>query len=243
MFKEGMKPLDVAIELDLAIDYVILIQKRFWQLNGMHGFNQAYDSVKGNITPYLRLFDLMNSLGLTPEQVQEQVKYGYELPQLQTMYSNLSSDVHDLEREKLNLSCQLQFMAEPRDRYLRDLEYYNYQCEMKKKELLALDTDINSKNATEQTNFVIQNNSILIMMSNSATLEALRRYPDYQQLIFELLESQTSGEWYQQSWINSHGPQLFQLTQHIQGEIAGHIARMAVATVESSRLEIETSQV
>jgi hypothetical protein len=68
-------------------------------------------------------------------------------------------------------------------------------------------------------------------MSNSVTLEALRRYPDYQQLIFDLSTSQSLPEWYQHSWINSHGPELFQLIRHVQQEIAEQITRMTMETM------------
>ena len=40
LFKEGKKPLDIAIELDLGTDSVLIIQKKFYQLIGMDRFNK-----------------------------------------------------------------------------------------------------------------------------------------------------------------------------------------------------------
>jgi hypothetical protein len=66
LFKEGWKALDIAIELDLATDSVLLIEKKFYQLIGMDRFNQAYEQVNGNIFPFLELFNCMNRLGMIP---------------------------------------------------------------------------------------------------------------------------------------------------------------------------------
>jgi len=73
LFKEGKKLLDIAIELDLAIDSALIIQKRFHQLIGLDRFNQAYEQVNGNIVPFLKLFNSMNRLGMNPGQVSDAV--------------------------------------------------------------------------------------------------------------------------------------------------------------------------
>jgi hypothetical protein len=82
LFKEGWKALDIAIELDLGTDSVLIIQKNFYQLIGLDEFNQAYEHVNGNIASFLHLFDLMSGLGMNPEQVEQQAGYGINLPYL-----------------------------------------------------------------------------------------------------------------------------------------------------------------
>jgi hypothetical protein len=255
LFNEGKSPIQIAIELDLATDFVLVIHERYQSLRNLGWFNSSFEQVKGNIGPYLQLFSLMNSLGMTPEQVAEQVKYGNNLPQLQSTHLTLRNEINELQSQKQNLCYQLNLVRNEVDNCAKSLEYFNNEIAMRKYEQVGLDYEIDKKKkiiqnldndpgyvrirkaAEEQTNFVIQNNSILILVSNSATLEALRRYPDYQQLIFDLLASQNSTELYQQSWISSHGHQLFQPTQQVQKEITEQVARMGIDDIHATQSE------
>jgi hypothetical protein len=260
LFQQGKSVVDAKIEFDIDSSDAALYYEKYQELSNFHNFNIAYKEVKGVIVPFFEFFNLTKSLGMTSEKVAEAVKCGNALPQLQTMHSNLSRDVHALEREKMNLDCQIQLMADQKDDYMRELEYNNYQCEMKKKELTSLDSEINLKKAfiqnldnnegynrikmaaAEQINSVLRDNRLMVPTTISATLESIRLYPENQALIIDLLTSQSSTGWFQQSWTSSHGPQLFHLTQQVQKEIAEQISRMAVTAVETSRPQIETSQ-
>ncbi len=53
LFKEGRQPLEVAVELDLATDYIFVIHERYQRLRGLEEFTRAYEHVKGNIRPFL----------------------------------------------------------------------------------------------------------------------------------------------------------------------------------------------
>ena len=142
LFKEGWKALDIAIELDLGTDSVLLIEKKFYQLIGMDRFNQAYEQVNGNIFPFLELFNSMNRLGMNPRQVSDAVKYGNALPHLSNLHWMLSNEIRVLESYRHNLHSQLNLMANQIEDYKCSLEYYINEHEQKRNGLSNLDYQI-----------------------------------------------------------------------------------------------------
>lgn len=259
LFKEGKKPIDVATELDIATDFVFVIHERYQRLRNLEGFNSAFEQVKGNISPYLRLFDLMNELGMSPEQVAEQVKYGYELPQLQNIHKNLENQNQDLANSNWNLHCQSESMAKQVQQYKESLQFYGNEIAVKTNEIISLSSTINRKKriiqrldnregynrikkaAEEQTEFLLQNNRELLSIFISIVLEAIRRYPAIRELIFDLLTlgSTTSN---QQSWTEYHKSQLVQLGEHIFMEMQQQITKMAIGKIQDKNSESEVSK-
>ncbi len=261
LFQQGKSIIDAKIELDIESNEVVEYYRRYQDLRFLSEFNRAYDSVKGNIAPFLQLFNLMNRLVMTPEQVAEQVRYGNTLPQLQNTHSALSKDIRILESKQLGLSTQVNLMENQVEDYLKSLEYFNNEIEMKKNESSALNYEINTKKkfiqnfdndegyvrikkaAIEQTKSIIQDNRLQLALTLSATLEAIRKYSDNQELIFNLITtpsySTTSN---QQFWMDTHGSRLLQLTEHVQEEIAEQIARMAAGTIQAAQSESENHQ-
>lgn len=94
LFQQGKSIVDVKMELDIESIDVVEYFRRYQDLRFMGDFNRAYDMLKGKIQPYLHLLNLMNHLGMTPEQVAEQVAYGKNLPFLKTMHSSLSNEIY-----------------------------------------------------------------------------------------------------------------------------------------------------
>lgn len=145
LFNEGKKPVDVAIELDIATDFVFVIYQNFQRLRNQEAFISSYNHVQGNIQPFLRLFDLMNDLGMTPEQVSQQVTHGNNLPLLASMHLGLSNQVWALESQKQYLNSQLIYMHNQMQKYIDSLEFYDKECQGKRSELLYLNSKINTK--------------------------------------------------------------------------------------------------
>ena len=80
---------------------------------------------------------------------------------------------------------------------------------------------------------MMQNNYVLSTITLIATLEAIRRYPDNQTLMFDILSSQSySTATYQQPWMETHTTQLLQLMGSVQNEIAEKITSM-VSTMKT----------
>jgi DNA-binding CsgD family transcriptional regulator len=247
LFRQGKSLVEVKIELDIASSDAALYYEKYQELSNFHSFNIAYKEVKGFIGPFLQLFNATKNQGMSVQQVSGMVSYGSKLPPLQTMHSNLSSEVRALEREKMNLGCLVQLMADEKEDCMAELQYLQHQCDTKKNELLALDSNINSKNAliknfdnheayirikeaaVEQTKFILRENPLLLATTLSATLEAIRKYPDIEGLILDLVISHdysTSSN--QQIWADSHRKQLLQLSEYVHTEIVEKVTRLTV---------------
>jgi uncharacterized protein YycO len=145
-----------------------------------------------------------------------------------------ANNVLQSKRRKLAVSFQM-LPNQIKDAKSR-LEYYNYECGMKKNELSALDSEVISKKnfiqnfdneeghkrikeaVKNQTEYVMQNNWQLLGYAVTATFEAIQRYPVIQDLFFQLL-TVGSNPSYQQSWMQSHKSQLVELAEYIQLEM------------------------
>jgi len=150
LFSEGRKPIEVAIELDIATDYVFVIHQRYQSLRNLEWFNSAFKHVKGNIIPFLRLFDLMKGLAMIPEQVQEQVKYGYRLPQLQSIHAKMSNQIQVLASKHWDLDSQLESMAKQVQQCKNSLQFYDFECVQKTSEITRLSYRMRRKNTIIQ---------------------------------------------------------------------------------------------
>lgn len=77
----------------------------------------------------------------------------------------------------------------------------------------------------------------------TATLEAIRRYPENQMLISDIVTSgNNSTTPYQQSWMTSHTPKLFQLMQNVQCEIAEQITNVTMSNIQTTKADQELAQ-
>jgi hypothetical protein len=192
LFKEGWKPLDIALELDLDSDSVFQIQKKFYQLIGLDEFNQAYHQINGNLGPFLQIIDSMNRFGMNVEQILDAAKYGNALPHLQNQYLILSNRIRHLESYGYNLHSQLNLMANQIEDYKYSIECYINESEKKRIEISVLDYQIKNmqnfiqnfdnqegyqrikKESTEETKSIIKNNPLLMAVTVSSTVEAIR---------------------------------------------------------------------
>lgn len=112
LFQQGKSIIDVKIEIDIESNDLVEYYRRYQEIRLLSEFNRAYDLVKGKIQPFLRLFNLMNRLGMTPEQVAEQVSYGNNLPFLTSIHSSLSNEVYAMISQKHYLESNLNNMQD-----------------------------------------------------------------------------------------------------------------------------------
>ena len=114
----------------------------------------------------------------------------------------------------------------------------NSEINTKKTFIQNFDNDegyIRIKNAAaQQVNSVIQDNRVILDVTVSATLEAVRRYHYNQELFIELIKSQ---EPYQQSWMRLHGSQLLLLTENVPNEMTEKITKKTMNTVQDTQSE------
>ena len=238
--------------MDLQPDSVFQIQKKFYQLIGLDEFNQAYHQINGNLGPFLQIIDSMNRFGMNVEQILDAVKYGNALPHLQHHYLILSNRIRHLESYGYNLHSQLNLMANQIEDHKSSIECCSNESEKKRIELSVLDYQIKNmqnfiqefdnqegyqrikKESTEQITSIIKNNHLLVAVTVSSTLEAIRRYPYNQQLFYDLSVpgSYSTSSSHQQTWMQSHTTQLLQLSEQVQTEIAEQITKMVISKIQ-----------
>jgi hypothetical protein len=252
LFKEGKKALDIALELDLPTDSVIQIQKDFYKLIGLDEYTRVYEQVYVNIVPFLELYNAMNRLGMNPEQFSEAVKNVNALPQLQNYHTNLSNEIHILEYRKYNLNSQLNSITNQVVEHKRSLVQCTNEDEQKRFGISILDYQIKNKQnliqeldnqegyqrikkeSTEQTKSIIKNNPLLMAVTVYSTVEAIRRHPNNQQLLYDLSVRKGYSALNEETWIQSYTTQLLQLSEQVRIEIAEQITKMVVSKIQEN---------
>ena len=254
MFGERKELLYVATELDIDADDVFVIYQKFQRLRNNELFISMHEHVKGNMHPFFQLFDIMNGLGMTPMDVGQLAALGTRLPLLGNIYSNLRRNVQILESQRRNLLFQQNCAHNQLEQFKASLEFHNKECEMKRNELDYLDSEINSrksvienldnddkyvrvkKAAKQESKLLIQNNQVILAVTLTATLEAIRRYPNNQMLISDIVTSEYySPTPYHKPWLESHTPELLQLMQTVQNEMAEQITKMVISGIQEKK--------
>ncbi len=250
-FGEGKTLFQVAIELDIEADYVFTIYQKFQRLRNREGFISKYEQVKGNLRPFLDLFDLTNRLGMTLEQVAQLATCGLRLPYLWNFHSRLCTDIHIVEWQKRYMRFQLNNAYNQLDWYKTSLESCYRECEMKRNELLALNSEIDRRKkmiqnfdndegynrireqVKKESKLVMQDFRIMTTVTLCATFEAIKRYPDNQALVLDITSSQNNSQMQNQQLWKSHEPQMLELIENVQNEIAERITGAIVSNIDA----------
>lgn len=146
LFLGGAKPVTVAMRLGLSYEETRKIYLQFLKLNRMYRLRKVYDELGDDgIKPFLLLYNRMQENNFTTEQITETVNFAGSLTELEEMHSRLSNDIQKLESQFQNSNLSAHQLEIQINEFRRELEYYNHQCEMKNRELSALDSKIISK--------------------------------------------------------------------------------------------------
>lgn len=150
LFIKGRKQMEVAIILNLSYEETRRIYLQFLKLNRMHRLGKVYDELgddlgEDGIKPFVLLYDRMKESNFTLEQITEAVNFAGSLDDLEQKYYTLTQSNDSKLSEKRKLATSTYMLRNQIDEVKRELEYYNYQCEMKKKELSTLVSEVNIK--------------------------------------------------------------------------------------------------
>jgi transposase len=141
MFKNGKRPIDVAIELDMSASEVEELQQEFWALNQLHELGFLFREIKNYLPSFIKLFNLLKSNKmLGNEYILKFIKFAnYDLPSLENTIQNLTGDVIELEWKKKDLNNTITLW----NAQLHDLGLTMEQCqkaiEIKKQQLMRMD--------------------------------------------------------------------------------------------------------
>jgi hypothetical protein len=194
----------------------------------------------------------VNQLGMTPEQVAEQVNYGKMLPELTNNYSKLLNDIHGSEIKLLILNSML---ASSNHKLLVSkhwLDYYNHEYVQKSKQLTGVASEINAKKnftkqfdneagynriksaAADQANLLLHDLRLQIIVIISATIDAISKYPANEGLISDILALREQPESYQNLWIQGHWTEQLRLAEHVHDKIIKDMVDVAIGMAISS---------
>jgi hypothetical protein len=141
MFKNGKRPIDVAIELDISASEVEELRQEFWELNQLHELEFLFNEVKNYLPSFIKLFNLLKrNKMLGGGHISKFIKYAnYDLPSLENKIQKLTGDLIELEWKKRDLNNTITLWnAQLRDLGLT-IEQYQNAIESKKQQLMRID--------------------------------------------------------------------------------------------------------
>jgi hypothetical protein len=144
LFKNGKKPIDVAIELDLTTNEVEDMQQEFWILKQLDELALVYLEVKNCLTLFLRLFHTMKKNKLINQKdIQTMLRYtAHDLPSLENKFRNLSNDVIDLEIKKKELENTITLQNTRLIDLGQVINQYQDAIDNKKEQLMKMDKQL-----------------------------------------------------------------------------------------------------
>ena len=160
LFLGNAKPVYVAIKLQLDYEEVRKIYLQFLSLNRMYKLKQMYDEVGNDMKAFLSLYQKMRENRFTVEELMQAASYVGYFSELEERHAKLSNDNQKLQSEIQNSGLLAQELENQNQEAKARLEYYNYLCEMKKKEVTELNFTMNRNNAAQNVDYAGLSNTM-----------------------------------------------------------------------------------
>ena len=101
LFSEHKTPSEVAIALNLRESEATKFYKEYWKLKQLHTLSMVYEETKGDIEPFLKLYRLSKTKGMSVKQVVNLLtKASEDLPALEKRIKRLRNDMSMLQFQK-----------------------------------------------------------------------------------------------------------------------------------------------
>jgi hypothetical protein len=198
LFSDRKTPLEVAIALNLGESEATKFYKEYWKLKQLHNLSMVYEEVKGDITPFLKLYRLSKSKGMSVKQVVDALAIANnDLPDIQCRYERLKREVSTLEFNKQQshialtyfnnkIETQRKALTSYRISYIRERRVIENLCNEKVR-LEALVTGFKNSNeeylkikqaAYEEVKSVLTDSKLLLKFATLSVIESLRSNPE-----------------------------------------------------------------
>jgi hypothetical protein len=139
LFSKGKTPIQVAVTLNLGEADVTRYYKEYWRLKQLHGLYLAYEETEGEIEPFLRLYSLSKSEGISTKHVINVLKRANgDLPALENQYNILRNEVNNLELRTVNSNRALQNLENQIITLTQILDSNNKTCEQERRKIDCL---------------------------------------------------------------------------------------------------------
>ena len=199
LFSDRKTPLEVAIALNLGESEATKLYKEYWKLKQLHNLNMVYEELRGDITPFLRLYRLSKAAGMNARHVTNLLKIANtDLPDIQRRYERLKREVSTLEFNKQQSHIALTFFNNKIETQRKALISYRVSSIRERKEirrlynektrLEAIVTGFKSNNeeylnkikqaAEEKVKDVLTNGKLLLKFATFSVIESLRMNPE-----------------------------------------------------------------
>ena len=203
MFSEGKSPTDVAIALDMREPEVMQLYKESWTLRQIYELNSIYLETKGDLGPFVKLYQLSRRAGLNSEQIVRILRLADDdLLRLERRYYNIKSEVRNLETKKASLIRIMQEYERQVSALEKSFGNYCRLCREEKNKLVNLQKKglkaevlvnhfenndkeyLKIKNAAEEkVCSTLSNGGALLKLAVSSVIQSIINNPECFQLI------------------------------------------------------------
>ena len=147
LFKNGKRPIDVAIDLDISYDEVTELEQEYWALTELYDLAFVFMEIKNYLSSFMKLYKLLKQHKMLGEkQVLKFLRYASDdLPTLENRCQILSSSVLELQFRKKKLGDEVTTQCSSISRLEKSLNRYKIETELKKEIISNLDQQLNQK--------------------------------------------------------------------------------------------------
>ena len=146
LFREGKKPVDVAIQLNLSEKEATRYYTEYWKLKGLYSLYQIYQESKGDLSYILKLCSLAKRQGITADNIEwfvNMVDIGtYKIPDLQKQYTKLQDEVQVIDHQKVVSKAELDNLNNQISILRRIMYQLSATCNDKRNEIAYLKNQI-----------------------------------------------------------------------------------------------------
>jgi hypothetical protein len=212
LFSERKTPLEVAIELNLRESEATKFYKEYWKLKQLHNLNMAYEEVKGDIEPFLKLYRLSKAKGMGVKHVVNLLTIANEdLPAIEKRYKRLRNDVSMLQFQKRIDERNLYQMNNQIASTNKLLNSFSISCKRERREIENLHNEktrienllthfkntngeyLKIKQAAEdKVKDVLTNNKLLLKFATFSVIESLRSNPEIYNFVSYSISNNTT---------------------------------------------------
>ena len=91
----------MAIELNIRASGVIIFQREYWELEGLHNLNQIYQEIKGDIWNFVNLWKSVKAAGMGVPHVKRLLTIANnDLQTVDFLYEGLKREADNIEADK-----------------------------------------------------------------------------------------------------------------------------------------------
>jgi len=195
LFEEGNAPIKVAIKLDMETQEVDRLYREYWNLKGLYHLRQVYAELRGDISSFLKLYQITKKEGMGVEQVVNALKIVEKLPSLQSEYDYVRGDVFALKGQQEKLEHDLYELNKYKEYSANHLESLREQAAKFRRLIDRLENTEEYSKVSKITQLkvheILDNKRLIIGIALSALLMAIRKDPD-KRLVSDLLNEDTN---------------------------------------------------